>query len=222
MHFPSSRTVCTRWLAAAMWLGLAGTVQAQERASDSRTRDIDAVLAHPPFAVPYVCAEHPAGALPSVGDDLGQDCMVQAVESGATPAVMRSFRGDGRANADWYGWNQPVLSPCDCTVLRANENPVTNVPGVPGKPPASFLLLRSEDGTFFVIAHVQAIAVKQGDTVRAGQVLAKVGNNGFARMPHIHIGAWRGRDGLQIRWDQRRMPIDPSPITPSSGKETTP
>ena len=78
MHFPSSRTVCTRWLAAAMWLGLAGTVQAQERASDSRTRDIDAVLAHPPFAVPYVCAEHPAGALPSVGDDLGQDCMVQA------------------------------------------------------------------------------------------------------------------------------------------------
>lgn len=222
MLFPSSRTSGTRWLATATWLALACTAQAQERASDSRTRDIDAVLAHPPFALPYVCAEHPAGALPSVGDDLGQDCIVQAMEPGALPEVMRSFRGDGRTNADWFSWNQPVLSPCDCTVLRANENPVTNVPGVPGKPPASFLLLRSEDGTFFVIAHVQAMAVKQGQDVRAGQVLAQVGNNGFARMPHIHIGAWRGRDALQIRWDQRRMPID-TPFGPTEkNKETTP
>ena len=82
--------------------------------------------------------------------------------------------------------------------------------------------LRSEDGTFFVIAHVQAMAVKQGQDVRAGQVLAQVGNNGFARMPHIHIGAWRGRDALQIRWDQRRMPID-TPFGPTEkNKETTP
>ena len=39
----------------------------------------------------------------------------------------------------------------------------------------------------------------------SGQVVAKVGNNGYSRHPHIHIGAWKGNEPLQIRFDLRAM-----------------
>lgn len=190
---------------AAALAASAGGVQAQEKASDSRTRVIEQVMAHPLFDAGYACSEHAAGSLPALGDDLGQDCTIQKPVVSDGRGFMRAYRGEGLDNDDWYGWNQDVLSPCDCTVVRTHENPVTNVPGITGQPPASFVLLRAADDTFFVLAHVQAIGVAPGETLKAGQVIARVGNNGFARAPHIHIGAWRGRDALQIRWDQKAM-----------------
>jgi len=47
--------------------------------------------------------------------------------------------------------------------------------------------------------------VKPGDRVKPGQILAQVGNNGYASQPQVHIGAWRGKEPLQIRFDQQRM-----------------
>lgn len=192
-------------LPVVLLLLCAFSVQAQEKASDSKTRVIEQVMAHPLFDSAYMCAEHPAGALPLLGDDLGQDCMVQAMVERDGGGFMHSYRTDGKENADWFGWNQKVLSPCDCTVVMTRENPVTNKPGTTGTPPASFVFMRSEDGTFFVVAHVQGVLVAKGDTVKQGQAIAHVGNNGFARMPHIHVGAWRGKDALQIRWNQQLM-----------------
>ena len=50
---------------------------------------------------------------------------------------------------------------------------------------------------------LERLHVARGDTVRAGQVVARVGNNGYGRNPHIHIGAWKGETPYQIRWDLR-------------------
>jgi murein DD-endopeptidase MepM/ murein hydrolase activator NlpD len=56
-----------------------------------------------------------------------------------------------------------------------------------------------------VYGHVADITVKAGDVVRAGDVVARVGNDGVSRSPHLHVGAYRVTDSmpLQIRWDQR-------------------
>jgi len=43
--------------------------------------------------------------------------------------------------------------------------------------------------------------VRLGDRVSVGQVVALDGNNGSARNPHVHVGAYRGKTPLQIRWD---------------------
>ena len=51
------------------------------------------------------------------------------------------------------------------------------------------------------------LSVKEGDTVKAGDIVAKVGNNGFSRNPHIHVGAWKGNTPLQIRFDLKTMGI---------------
>ena len=116
---------------------------------------------------------------------------------------MRSFRTNGLTNEDWYGWQEPVLAPFAASVERININSVVNKPGELGKPPASFVIFKREDGTRVLIAHVADVTVKEGDRVTAGQPFAKVGNNGFSRSPHIHVGAWREKTPLQIQFDLR-------------------
>jgi hypothetical protein len=178
-----------------------------QKASDSRVRAIAQFLAHPLFSESYSCSEHAAAELPYLGDDLGQDCVVQAFVEKDDRAFMRPYATDGLSNDDWYGWNKAVLSPCDCTVVAIEINPVTNQPGTTGKPPASSIELKTADGISVVLAHIQTPVVKIGDSLKAGQVVASVGNNGYSRVPHIHIGAWLGQDALQIRWDQKKITI---------------
>ena len=178
-----------------------------QKASDSRQRNIDQFFAHPLFNEPYTCSEHAAGELPYLGDDLGQDCIVEAFVEENGSGFMRMYAGEGAKNEDWYGWNKVVLSPCDCKVASIHINATTNVPGHTGKPPASSIKLEAPDGVFVVLAHIQDPVVKEGDVLKSGQTLGRVGNNGFARVPHIHIGAWHGTDALQIRWDQKHIPI---------------
>lgn len=74
-----------------------------------------------------------------------------------------------------------------------------------GRPPASMIRFRRSDGTLVLYAHITDHIVKVGDQVREGQVVAKVGNNGMARNPHIHIAAYRGTTPYQVRWDLRVM-----------------
>jgi len=167
--------------------------------------DISTVLAHPIFREIYSCTEHWQGNLPELGDALGTDCVIQRLVTVNGRTWMRAYAHDGLRNSDWYGWNKDVLSPCECEVVRVNLNPVVNQPGVLGKPPASFLLLKRDDGIFFMLAHVAHPSVKAGDRVGSGQSIARVGNNGYSRLPHIHLGAWKGEEPLQIRFDQVAM-----------------
>lgn len=162
---------------------------------------IDAVVAHPPFRAPYSCSEHALGELKGLGDELGQDCVIFSVVAMNGRLWPREYRNLGRENTDWYGWNQPVLSPCACQVVAITTNPVTNQPGIIGKPPATYISLRRDDGVHFLLAHVQELSVDPNEWVTYGQPIARVGNNGYSRSPHVHIGAWKDNAPLQIRWD---------------------
>lgn len=155
------------------------------------------VVVHPVFDVSFVCSYHPAGQLTALGDALGTDCLVTSVrvdDQGAgwsTPYV-----NAGTTNADWFGWNRPVLAPIEGKIIEVHVNDAVNQPGVmrPGR--ASTIVIARADGLKVVIAHVQAIRVRPGDTVAAGDEIARVGNNGYSRNPHIHLGAYR--DGVAV------------------------
>jgi murein DD-endopeptidase MepM/ murein hydrolase activator NlpD len=166
---------------------------------------IGVVVLHPVVRRHFVCLEHPVGQLSHVGDALGTDCLVVDLGAGPTGRWPAFYRGTGARNADWYGWNQQVLAPFDGVVDTVHANPKTNVPGALGRERAGVIIFRRADGVRVLYAHVQAIAVAPGDTVRAGQPVARVGNNGPAYMPHTHVGAWRGAEPLQIRFDLRAM-----------------
>lgn len=162
------------------------------------------VLARPIFEQYFVCGEHRQGELIQLGDALGADCFIQRMESVSGVEFARAYRGNGVHNEDWYGWKMPVLSPCDCSVVKTVINPTVNTPGQLGQPPATFVVLKRQDGVHVLLAHLAELTVRQGQQVTAGQKLGVVGNNGYGRNPHIHIGAWRDETPLQIRFDLGR------------------
>jgi murein DD-endopeptidase MepM/ murein hydrolase activator NlpD len=190
------------WIAAALIAASAAPAAAQGRAVTPDV--IETVTLHALHREHFACGEHGEGELEFLGDALGADCVIQGgLQEGVEGGFVHPFRADGARNEDWYGWNAEVLAPFDGTVVAVRINPVTNQPGQLGRPPASLVVFERADGMRVIYAHVQDVQVAQGDTVRAGQVVARVGNNGYARNPHIHVGAWKGQTPYQIRWDLR-------------------
>jgi hypothetical protein len=182
----------------------------------TRSRDamLSDVLADSPESVAiypfthqhFVCLEHPLGQLKRLGDALGSDCVIVGFGSGARANFPSFYRTTGAQNADWIGWRASVLAPFNGVVDSVNFNGASNVPGVLGKDRASVIIFRRSDGLRVLFAHVQDIVVKVGDSVNAGQRVARVGNNGPAYFPHTHIGAYKDGEPLQIRFDLAVMP----------------
>ena len=170
-------------------------------------RAVQAVILGPVFDRLFMCADHPEGPnTPGLGDAFGTDCVVVG---GLDSGIFRLFRTDGAKNEDWYTWRADVLAPFDGVIVRVAVNEQTNTPGQMGDGAASSVLIRRKDGVHVLYAHVTDIRVTVGERVRQGQVMAIAGNNGRSPAPHIHVGAFKGSQPLQIRWDQRlegRMP----------------
>lgn len=192
--------------ALAFMLGTTAQAAEPDRTEVDATAPIEAVTIHRPYTGFFSCSEHYAGELPYLGDNLGSDCtVISALAPGEDEDgwFARPYRTDGKRNEDWYGWGVPVLAPFDGKIEEVHVNPLTNTPGTINPKPASRIVFSRDDGTRVLYAHLADIRVHKGDEVRAGQPVAKVGNNGYARAPHIHIGAWRGKTPLQIRFDLR-------------------
>lgn len=151
-----------------------------------KSLNIFEVTIHPIFHHIFLTIEHPEGQYQYIGDALGRDCMIARFKDG----WMRMYDGDGTKNADWYTWEAEVLAPFDGMVKSIFINPITNKPGeiTPGR--ASSIEFAREDGVIVTYAHVMEICVEEGDIITAGQEVAKAGNNGYSRHPHIHVGAW--------------------------------
>lgn len=177
---------------------------------------IEAVTIHPPVASDFQCSEHALGAEDHVPDALGSDCVVVRREGGSNGNLTSLHTGDGSRNEDWYGWREPLLAPFDGVVLIIQINSESTVPGVRGEGPSSAILFRKgvqdePDAVQVAYIHVREVLVSEGDSVRAGQPVARIGNNGSSFNPHVHIGAFRGdmMSGdavpLQIRMDLEAM-----------------
>lgn len=169
--------------------------------------NIEVVKIHAPHEELFSCLEHWDGQFTHLGDALGADCVIQGWYQLKNRKFLRTYENRGLRNTDWYGYGKAVLAPCDCTIEATFVNPITNQPGImqPGK--ASTITFKTSAGVRILYAHVDAIEVKPGDVVKAGQAVAKVGNNGFSRNPHLHIAAWKDQTPLQIRIDQKTLQL---------------
>lgn len=156
----------------------------------------------------FACTEHWDGQFKYAGDALGTDCVIGGWYEDDKRLFQRSFTNSGFKNEEWFGFKKNVLAPCDCTVTKIHINPITNQPSVmtPGR--ASSITFKTKEGLSVLLAHVREVEVKEGETVKRGTVVAKVGNNGYSRNPHIHIGAW-DKEGkpIQIQFDQSTLAL---------------
>jgi hypothetical protein len=128
-------------------------------------------------------------------DRFGLDLMLVDAEG-------REFRGAGKRNEDFFAWGQPLRAPADGIVVSVDnaqqdntiigkENlwtPAEDIEKEPMQGLGNHVLIDHGSGEFSLLAHARAgsVIVRKGDRVRAGQVVAQVGNSGSSLGPHLH------------------------------------
>lgn len=144
------------------------------------------------------------------------------------------FKGED-ANANHYAYGQPVLAVADATVVDVFDKLVDIAPHAPLPPPSlpnaggNHVILDLGDGAWAMYGHLKAgsVRVKAGDRVKAGQVLAQVGNNGNTDMAHLHFQLMDSRhfalaQGIPFVFDAYRMAGRLDPQSERFEPESTP
>ncbi|HEU4851006.1 MAG TPA: M23 family metallopeptidase [Telluria sp.] len=133
------------------------------------------------------------------------------------------FSGDARDPKSYYAYGQDVLAVANGTVVRARDGSPDNVPRTAaGFSPAlpvtmdtidgNAVVLRLGNGQYAYYAHLQpgSVRVREGDRVRRGQRLGRIGNSGDSRWPHLHFQltttpSLMGSEGMPFVLDRYRM-----------------
>ncbi len=91
----------------------------------------------------------------------------------------------------------PVAAPADGVVVMVDTMPARG----------NIVILDHGAGVFSTYAHLQRADVPQGATVRAGQVIGRVGSTGFSTGPHLHWELWvDGANVDPLDWTRRAYP----------------
>lgn len=74
----------------------------------------------------------------------------------------------------------PILSAADGVVIEAG----------PASGFGLWVRVEHSDGTITVYGHLDTFSVREGQQVKAGQQIARMGNRGFSTGPHLHFEVW--------------------------------
>ncbi|MEZ5381988.1 MAG: M23 family metallopeptidase [Microthrixaceae bacterium] len=123
----------------------------------------------------------------------------------------RFFEGDKRSNDSYVDYGAEVLAVADGTVVSTLDGMEPNAPGtLPAADPklaetitvdtvdGNHIVVDLGDGNYAFYAHLQAgsLNVTEGDTVKRGDALAKLGNTGNANASHLHLHLMDGPSPL--------------------------
>jgi murein DD-endopeptidase MepM/ murein hydrolase activator NlpD len=111
----------------------------------------------------------------------------------------KSYRGDGRNNADYYAYGKKVLAARDGTVVSVRNEMTENIPGETANvdtPGGNVVIIDHGNNQFGYYAHLKpfTVTVKPGAHVKAGEILGEVGNSGDSEEPHLHFHVMNNAD----------------------------
>ena len=93
----------------------------------------------------------------------------------------------------------PLRAVADGLVMYAGVEPPFHCPPLGRTVQAIYVQLRhlGPDGIEYIsiYGHLSRVGVAQGDTIAAGATVGWSGNTGCSGTPHLHFGAFKGRDG---------------------------
>lgn len=224
------------------------TTALQARAAAPRGEPRPPVEVDPPVTGRWTALNSPADKVPSHGThaygqtyaiDILADPETGEGEAPARPAfgwIWPLFRR-GRA---FPAFGAPLLAVADATVVRASdgqrdhlsrnsllglvylmliEGTIRSIAGA-HRIIGNHVILDLGDGVHAAYAHAQrgSLRVKAGDTVRAGQQIARCGNSGNTTEPHLHFHLLDGPDlddarGVPFTWRGVGVPANGETFT---------
>ncbi|MEV6474541.1 M23 family metallopeptidase [Streptomyces sp. NPDC051657] len=202
----------------------------------------------PPVTGRWTALNSPADKTPSHGTHVyGQTYAIDIVADPETgegePRARPAFRWLWplfRRNRAFPAFGVPLLAVADATVVKASDgqrdhlsrNSLAgviylmviegNVRSFAGarRIIGNHVILDLGGGTYAVYAHVQrgSLRVKAGETVRAGQLLGRVGNSGNTTEPHLHFHLMDSPDldsarGVPFTWRGVGVPANGETFT---------
>lgn len=109
----------------------------------------------------------------------------------------KTFSGDEKKNESYICYGQKVHAVANGVVTEVKDGIPQNVPGMDSRAvpitletvAGNHIILDIGNGVYAFYAHLQpgSLRVKVGDRVKAGQVLALLGNSGNSTEPHLHF-----------------------------------
>lgn len=193
------------WLVAVVAVGLAPVVLRLRASREGRPLP-EPVRLFFPLAGGVYCVAQGGGA--SVNPHAGSPEQRYALD------VVRSRGLVGRCSPPalypaalerYDAWDTEVVAPCDGVVAAVAD-------GVPDLPPPAWTplepagnhVLLETDGARVLLAHLRAgtVAVSEGDAVRRGDPVGRVGNSGRSTEPHLHVHAERGGFGVPLAFEE--------------------
>jgi murein DD-endopeptidase MepM/ murein hydrolase activator NlpD len=107
------------------------------------------------------------------------------------------YEGDGRENAEWYGYDLPVFAVLPGRVEKVIDGIEENAPFAPPdeamvnreNAAGNAVIVRVGERQYAIYAHLRpgSIRVKPGDAVTAADELGRIGNSGHSLAPHLHF-----------------------------------
>ena len=111
-----------------------------------------------------------------------------------------SSSGDKQDNRSYFSYDEPVLAVSDAKVVSTRDGIAENIPGHFGKGKlavamsydtifGNMIVLDLGDGQYAYYGHLKpgSLLAKKGDSVRRGQVIARIGDSGASFEPHLHF-----------------------------------
>lgn len=111
-----------------------------------------------------------------------------------------SHKGPNRFSIDWgMPEGTPVCAARGGLVVKVKDWSDRSGPDISFDRYNNFIVIRHDDGTLGQYAHLSkdSAAVKEGDTVQAGDIIARSGNTGFSSGPHLHFSVFKARNGKE-------------------------
>jgi murein DD-endopeptidase len=109
----------------------------------------------------------------------------------------KTFSGDEKKNESYLCYGQKVHAVANGVVTEVKDGIPQNVPGIDSRAVpitletvgGNHIILDIGNGVYAFYAHLQpgSLKVKVGDHVKAGEVIALLGNSGNSTEPHLHF-----------------------------------
>ncbi|HNV53203.1 MAG TPA: urea transporter, partial [Tenuifilaceae bacterium] len=108
-----------------------------------------------------------------------------------TDKNQNQHKNNGDIVTDYYCYGQNVIAPADGVVTTVEDGVDDNIIGEVNttKNWGNTVIIKHTEGLYTKLSHLKSgsITVKEGDNVRYGTVIGKVGNSGRSPYPHLHF-----------------------------------